>query len=73
MPRFNAKYKKFVKKENIFKFLLGLNKNLDEVRGRIMAIKPLPPIQYVFSAVIKEESRKKVILGSQNQSLPILN
>ena len=36
------KYKKIVEKERIFKFLLGLNKNLDAVRGRILGIKPLP-------------------------------
>ena len=32
----NLKYKKIVKKERIFKLLFGLNKNQDEVRGRIL-------------------------------------
>lgn len=39
-----ARYKKKVEKKRIYKFLLGLNKNLDEVRGRIQATNPLPDI-----------------------------
>ncbi|GAV74420.1 UBN2_3 domain-containing protein, partial [Cephalotus follicularis] len=34
-PTDAAKYKKIVEKKRIYKFLLGLNKNLDEVRGQI--------------------------------------
>ena len=52
--------------KRIFKFLLGLNPNLDEVRGRILGTKPLPSIRAVFSEVRREESRKKVMLGNPN-------
>ena len=52
----------------MYKFLLGLNKNLDEVRGRILGTKPLPNIREAFSKVCKEESRKKVMMGSQTTS-----
>ncbi|KAL6316274.1 hypothetical protein AAG906_017904 [Vitis piasezkii] len=31
--KYSQKYKKIVGKEHVFKFLFGLNKNLDEVRG----------------------------------------
>ena len=51
-------------------FLLGLNKNMDEVRGRILGTKPLPNIREVALEVRQEESRKKVMVGSQtNQPL----
>lgn len=42
-------YKKIVETKRVFKFLLGLNKELDEVRGRILAIKPLPNIREAFA------------------------
>ena len=32
----------------MFKFLLGLNKNLDEIRGRIIGVKPLPSLREAF-------------------------
>lgn len=59
-----AKYKKIVEKKRIYTFLLGLNKNQDEVRGRILATKPLPNIREAFSKVPREESKKKLMLGS---------
>lgn len=46
---------------------LGLNKNLDEVRGLILATRPLPNIREVAAEVRCEESRKKVMLGTGNQ------
>ncbi|KAL5808179.1 hypothetical protein ACOSQ3_028870 [Xanthoceras sorbifolium] len=57
-------YKELVEQKRIFKFLLGLNPNLDEVRGRILVTKPLPKIREVFSEVRREESIKKVMMGS---------
>ena len=54
----NIKYKKIVEKERIFKFLLGLNKNLDKVRGRILAVKPLPSICEAFSEVRREAGKR---------------
>lgn len=58
------KYKDLVGKERIYKFLLGLNKDLDEVRGRILGTKPLPKIREAFSEVRREESRRKLMLGT---------
>ncbi|KAF7811563.1 phosphatidylinositol-3-phosphatase myotubularin-1-like [Senna tora] len=57
-------YKKLVEKERIYKFLLGLNKSLDNIRGRILSVKPLPSLREVLSTVRHEESRKKLMLGS---------
>jgi len=50
--------------DRIYKFLLGLNKDLDEVRGRILGFKPLPKIREVFSKVRREESKSKLLLGT---------
>ncbi|KAL5564556.1 hypothetical protein UlMin_027720 [Ulmus minor] len=58
----SALYKKIVDQKRTFKFLLGLNKELDEVRGRIMGIKPLPNIREAFSEVRREESRKNLMM-----------
>ncbi|RVW46449.1 Retrovirus-related Pol polyprotein from transposon RE2 [Vitis vinifera] len=35
-------------KKRLFKFFLGLNRELDDVRGRIMGIKPLPSLREAF-------------------------
>ena len=64
-------YKKIVEQKRTFKFLLGLNKNLDEVRGRVMDTKPLPSLREAFSEVRREESQKKVMMGS-HESAPSL-
>ena len=66
----SSKYKKIIEKERIFKFLFGLNKNLDEVRGRVFGIKPLPLIREVFSKIKREEIRKKVMIGNSTPPAP---
>ena len=55
-------YRKLVEQKRTIRFLLGLNKDLDEVRGRIMGIKPLPTIWEAFAEVQREESRKKLMM-----------
>ncbi|XP_075508773.1 uncharacterized protein LOC142545460 [Primulina tabacum] len=50
---------------------MGLNKTLDDVRGRILGSKPLPALREVFSEVRREESRKRVILGQSDSQLTI--
>ena len=70
-PEDTALYRKIVEQKRTFKFLLGLNKNLDEVRGRVMGTKPLPSIRETFSEVRREENMKKVMMGSQNSALSI--
>ena len=50
-PECSLKYKKIVENERIFKFLFGLNQNLDEVRGKVLGIKPLPSIREAISKV----------------------
>lgn len=48
-------FRLFVEQKRIFKFLMGLNKNLDEVRGRVLEMKPLPSIQEVFAEIRRGE------------------
>ena len=64
-PEDVAKYQKIVEKIWLYKFLLGLNKHLDEVRGRILGTKPLPTICEAFAEVKREETQKKLMLGKQ--------
>lgn len=63
-PTHSVRYMKIVEKQRIFAFLAGLNKILNEVRGRILAIKPLPSVREAFSEVQREESRRKVYYKS---------
>lgn len=48
---------------------MGLNKNLDEVRGRILGTKSLPSIREAFAEVRREENRRKVMLRSQSTNI----
>jgi len=45
-----------VEKDYIYQFLLCLNKNLDEVKGRILGTKPLLNIREAFSEIRRGES-----------------
>ena len=51
---------------------MGLDKNLDEVRGRVLGSKPLPNIRAAFSEVRQEESQKKVVMVYE-ESTPTLD
>ena len=51
-----------IEKKRLYKFLIGLNKNLDEVRGKILGTKPLPTIREAFSKVRREENMMKIML-----------
>ncbi|KAL5775182.1 hypothetical protein ACOSP7_012739 [Xanthoceras sorbifolium] len=62
------RYKKIIEKKRVFKFLIGLNQNLDGVRGRILGTKPLPLLREAFSEVRREESQKKVVLEATIKS-----
>lgn len=57
-----ALFKKInLKKDCVFEFLMGLNADLDDLRGYILGKEPLPFTREIFSKV-KEESWKKVIM-----------
>ncbi|XP_075507664.1 uncharacterized protein LOC142544506 [Primulina tabacum] len=44
-------YNKIIETKRVLKMLSGLNKEFDDVRGRILSIKPLPSLQEAFSSV----------------------
>lgn len=58
-----SSYQKMLDRERLFDFLHGLNRDLDEVRGRLLGKNPLPSIREAFAEVRREESRKRVMLG----------
>ncbi|XP_073219663.1 uncharacterized protein [Cicer arietinum] len=49
--------------DRVFMFLVGLNKRLDEVRGRILGKIPLSSLREAFSEVRREEARQGVMMG----------
>ena len=55
-------HQKMVNKERIDDFLSGRNKDLDEVRGRLLGSKPLPSIDEIFVEAQREKTRKHVML-----------
>jgi hypothetical protein len=61
-PNDSAWYKKKVERTRVFVFLAGLNKDLDEIRGRILGKKPLSSIREVFSEIQQEEAQRQVML-----------
>ncbi|XP_074374435.1 uncharacterized protein LOC141714838 [Apium graveolens] len=64
-----GKYAELVGKTRTFDFLAGLNKDLDEVRGRMIGMWPLPQIEEVFAEVRREESRRKIMLGDPKSTI----
>jgi hypothetical protein len=53
---------KWWKKDEFFQFIVSLNEDLDEVRGRIIGRTILHSPDEVFVDVIMEESHKSVIM-----------
>ena len=45
----NKKFQKHLEKEHLYEFLAGLNKDLDEVHGRILGRRLLPSIGEAFA------------------------
>ena len=47
----NVRFKKKMENKRVFEFLTGLNRELDDVRSRVLSRRPLPSIREVFSEV----------------------
>ena len=62
-PNDSIRHQKREENDRVYVFLVVLNQELDEVRGRILGRKPLPSIREVFSEVRREEMRRKVMIG----------
>lgn len=61
-------YRKLLAKERTYDFLTGLNPILDDVRGRILSIKPVPSLDAIFSKVLREEQRRHIMLGGSSMA-----
>ncbi|XP_028791520.1 uncharacterized protein LOC114747369 [Neltuma alba] len=59
-------FKQVIDRDRCYDFLLGLNDSFEDIRGRIMSIKPLPSLEDAFNMIKNEESRKALV---QNPSL----
>ncbi|GMI80943.1 hypothetical protein HRI_001763600 [Hibiscus trionum] len=59
----HTKFMSHLNKERLYEFLAGLNRDLDEVRGRILGRTPLPTIGEAFAEVRREENRRRVMMG----------
>jgi len=53
----------FRQQEYIYHFLMGLNDSFLNIRGQILLLEPLPPINKVFSLVLQEERQKELFGG----------
>jgi hypothetical protein len=45
--------------EYVFQFLMGLHDSFSHIRGQILLIDPLPPINKVFALVLQEEHQRE--------------
>lgn len=64
----NSKFKRHLEKDRLYEFLIGLKKDLDEVRGRILERRTLPSIGEAFAKVRRAASRRWTMLGGKNDA-----
>ncbi|CAA6664064.1 unnamed protein product [Spirodela intermedia] len=53
-------------RDRTYEYLVRLNSEYDQVRIQILGREKLPPLNEVISLVRGEESRRNLMLGSQN-------
>ncbi|KAI5435746.1 hypothetical protein KIW84_022247 [Lathyrus oleraceus] len=61
----------FLKREEndcVFMFLVGLNKDLDEVRGGVLSKIPSPTLRKTFAEIRREEVQQEIMMGKTPQS-----
>jgi len=46
--------------EYVFQFLMGLNESFSHIRGQILLMDPLPPINKIFSMIVQEERQREI-------------
>ena len=49
-----------LQQEHVLQFLMGLNDDFAAVRGQILLMEPLPPINKVYSLVTQEERQRAI-------------
>lgn len=65
------RFHKRVEKECLFEILAGPTIELDDVRGRILSLDPLPSVREAFATVRREDSRRRIML--KDNSTPCSN
>ncbi|KAL5543790.1 hypothetical protein UlMin_007574 [Ulmus minor] len=50
--------------EYIMSFLMGLDDSFSQVRGQLLLMDPMPPINRVFSLIVQEEQQRRTIPSS---------
>ncbi|XP_075499991.1 uncharacterized protein LOC142538567 [Primulina tabacum] len=66
----SIKIRSNLEKEWVFDFLAGLNRNLDDVRGRVVARDPFPSSDDAFAEVRREEMQRKVMFSDYSPIPP---
>nr|XP_011465815.1 PREDICTED: uncharacterized protein LOC105351914 [Fragaria vesca subsp. vesca] len=60
-----GKLSEYVKNQKTMKFLMGLNENYAQMRGTIVAIKPLLAVNKAYSMVLRHEKQAEAAMGSK--------
>lgn len=68
-PDDGLKYNNIIERKHMFKFLMALNPNFDEVCS-VLGMKPLPSLWEVHIDVHRQESRRRLMLVVQTITLP---
>jgi hypothetical protein len=51
-------------RQYVYQFLMGLNESFSHIRGQILLLDPLPPMNKVFSLVLQEERQRALSISS---------
>nr|KYP67310.1 Retrovirus-related Pol polyprotein from transposon TNT 1-94 [Cajanus cajan] len=51
-------------------FLMGLNEGYSHIRGKILLMNPIPPIEKVFSLVLQEEKQQELGIPTNSNDTP---
>ncbi|TXG60888.1 hypothetical protein EZV62_012251 [Acer yangbiense] len=62
-----ARLKDLLEKERVFKFLLGLNPEFEQVCDRTLGRETFPDLDQAFALVRGDESRKELLHGKENK------
>lgn len=65
----NKKIAEHHQMEYVMFFLMGLHESFAQVRGQLLLMDPIPPINKVFALVFQEENQRKVNVSGTSESM----
>ena len=68
----SVKQRQNLEKEQVYDFLVGLNRDRDEVWGRVLSRVPFPTIDEAFAEVRREVNHQKFMLSEGLSSAPLI-